>query len=148
MPCRTGLSNWHELVFGPETMRNLVCLWRLSWIGMVSALTLAWAADVGPRRWYAIAVSDSILYRRGEHLPGNGIGTDTLRQMLRAGRLSAGAGHSCHGHGRCADSSGMDSKLDGYFPEYTTADTRRRCQLSAPIGTQVCWAWRTRRRSR
>ena len=129
--CQTGINCF----FGPETMRNLVCLWRLSWIGMVSALTPAWAADVGPRPLVRLAVSEWPPFT-GEHLPGNGIGADTLRQML--GR----AGYQLElvwlpWTRAVRDGSGMDSKLDGYFPEYTTADTRRRCQLSAPIGMSV-----------
>jgi len=102
---------------------------------MVSALTPAWAADVGPRPLVRLAVSEWPPFT-GEHLPGNGIGTDTLRQML--GR----AGYQLElvwlpWTRAVRDGSGMDSKLDGYFPEYTTADTRRRCQLSAPIGMSV-----------
>ena len=66
-------------------MHNLVRLWRLSWIGMVFALVPAWAADTGPRPLVRLAVSEWPPFA-GEHLPGNGVGVDTLRQMLaRAG---------------------------------------------------------------
>lgn len=47
---------------------------------MIFALTPAWAADVGPRPLVRLAVSEWPPFT-GEHLPGNGIGTDTLRQL-------------------------------------------------------------------
>ena len=93
------------------------------------ALAPAWAADVGPRPLVRLAVS-GMASLTGEHLPGNGIGADTLRQMLKGGPVISWSWSGCRGRA-VRDGSGMDSKLDGYFPEYTTADTRRRCQLSA-----------------
>lgn len=71
-----------------------------------------------------------------EALPAQGSSTAILRQAL------ARAGYRLEvvwlpWTRAVRDGVNAQTGLDGYFPEYATADTRRRCQLSAPIGSSV-----------
>ena len=109
---------------------------RMVWLGALWAgSAMAVPAEPDPRPVVRLASSDWAPFSAAS-LPGQGSSTAMLRQML------AQAGYRLEvvwlpWARTIRDGIGYRPGLDGYFPEYQTHDTERRCKLSAPIGSSA-----------
>lgn len=109
---------------------------RMVWLGVLWAGSVLAAPTIpDPRPVVRLASSDWAPFTAAS-LPEQGSTTTILRQML------AQAGYRLEvvwlpWARTIRDGIGHRPGLDGYFPEYQTHDTERRCKLSAPIGSSV-----------